>query len=162
MWLSCFRGDFQWSGGWAINVGAIFSRSLLESWGQDTLLYIWKWGQGENCVGLVAVVCMVNCYNREPKTEPFKREIYCLRILGAWKFSMLAGLLSPEAPFLVVDGHLFLCSHGLHLMLAFVLISSEDSSHIGWKPMLRMTLRYLFPKTPRQSRSEVVGTGTWT
>lgn len=44
---------------------------------------------------------------------------------------MLAGLLSPEALFLVVDGHLFLCSHGLHLMLAFVLISSEDSSHIG-------------------------------
>lgn len=104
-------------------------------------------------------VCL-DCYNREPKTRPFKREVYCLVILGAWKFNTLAGLLSPEAPFLVLDVHLFLCSQGLHLMPVFVLISFEDISHIGLKSMLMMPLTSLLPKTPRQSCSEVVGTGT--
>lgn len=79
---------------------------------------------------------------------------------GGLEVQHVSRLLSSGAPFLVVDGHLSLCSHGLHLILAFVLISSEDSSHIGLKPMLRTPLRYLLPKTPRQSRSEVVGTGT--
>lgn len=71
-----------------------------------------------------------------------------------------AGLLSPEAPFLMVDDHLFLCSQGLHLTLAFVLISSEDISHIGLKSMLMTPLESLWPKIPRQSHSEVVETGT--
>lgn len=79
---------------------------------------------------------------------------------GSLEVQHVSRLLSPEAPFLVVDSHLSLCSHGLHLIVAFVLISSENSSHIGLKPMLRTPLRYLFSKTPRQSRSEVVGNET--
>ena len=108
---------------------------------------------------LLLFVCL-DCYNREPKTGPFKTEIYCLMILETWKFDTLAGLRSPEAPFLAVHDHLFLCSQGLHLMQVFVLISSEEISHIELKSMLMMPLMSSLPKTPRQSRSEVVGTGT--
>lgn len=108
------------------SVGVLGTRP---SW---TLYFIFENGAKERTVlVLLLLFVWLDCYNREPKTGPFEREIYCLRILGAWKFNMLAGSFSPEALFLVVDDHLFLHSHGLHLMLAFVLISSEDSSHIG-------------------------------